>query len=147
MHEFLPSQMSSIRQYVSRQLAREMSESARDRDAVARLSSETTGLRSELHKLKSEVRLSLFPCPPSVFPVARLSTETAGLLLGAAQAQVELVHKLKTEVRFRRICLFLICHSPGPEPVHEHFYEHFEMTVPCVSHQCACVRACVLTCV
>eukprot|EP00983_Pelagomonas_calceolata_P051071 1142255-Pelagomonas_calceolata.AAC.2 len=47
-------QMSSVRQYVSRQLAREMSEAARDREAVTKLSSETQGLRAELHKLKSE---------------------------------------------------------------------------------------------
>jgi len=53
------SQMSSVRHYVSRQLAHDMSESARDQDAVAKLSSETAGLRAELHKLKSEVRFSV----------------------------------------------------------------------------------------
>jgi len=66
--------MSSVRQYVSRQLAREMSEAARDREAVTKLSSETQGLRAELHKLKSEAH---------VFQASRCSATGAPLELPA----------------------------------------------------------------
>ncbi len=46
-----------------------MSSSARDREAVAKLGAETQGLRAELDKLKSEVRLALCAVRCALSPV------------------------------------------------------------------------------
>lgn len=48
--------MQSLRGYVARQLSREVAETSRDREACSRLAADTSNLRAELSRLKSQVR-------------------------------------------------------------------------------------------